>query len=124
MSDYLPWTYYAAREQLERRTRLRRTVNGIPDAGLTDVGRIAWAIAHASDPDAPPEVIRSRLKQLGRHRVHLSQAIVADDDSQLVIGVDERTRHVVERDLELAFCSNRFANGPERACSYCQAHPL
>ena len=43
------------------------------------------------------------LQQFLRHDVHLSEAVVAEDDPQILVRVDERARHVVERDMKLGF---------------------
>ena len=51
------------------------------------------------------------LQQLLRHLVHLFEAVVADDDPQIAIGVDERARHVVEHEMELADCIRRRVIG-------------
>ena len=51
----------------------------------------------------------SRLEQFRRHRIHLGEAVVADDDVQILVGVGERARHVVERDMELRFLARDVA---------------
>ncbi|MEJ2176054.1 MAG: hypothetical protein P8Y76_14435 [bacterium] len=45
----------------------------------------------------------ARLQQLRRKRVHLPEAIVAENESQLLDGVDERAGHVVEQDKQPVF---------------------
>ena len=42
----------------------------------------------------------ARLKQIPRRRVHFLEAVVAEDDVQIFVGIDERARHVVERDMQ------------------------
>ena len=42
------------------------------------------------------------LQQFPRHGIHFGEAIVADDDVELVVGVGEGARHVVERDVQFA----------------------
>src|SRR5262245_55325353 len=43
----------------------------------------------------------ARLKQLLWHPVHLLEAIIAGDDIEIFIGIDQRTGHIIERHLEL-----------------------
>jgi hypothetical protein len=45
----------------------------------------------------------TRLKQLARSLIHFFEAIIADDDVQVVIGVNKRAGHVVQSDMELGF---------------------
>ena len=51
-----------------------------------------------------------RLEQLRWNRVHSGKPVVADDDVQVVVGVNERAGHVVQSDLELRFlvCNSLF----------------
>ena len=51
-------------------------------------------------------------KQLGRDRIHLPEAVVAEDDVQILIGVDERAGHVVQRDVKLGFLARQFLLSP------------
>jgi hypothetical protein len=44
----------------------------------------------------------ARLKQFGGDWVHLPETVVAENDVQVLIGIDECARHVVERDLQVA----------------------
>jgi hypothetical protein len=41
------------------------------------------------------------LQQLAWHGVHLVEPVVAKDDVEIIIRIDQRARHVVEGDLEL-----------------------
>ena len=41
------------------------------------------------------------LQQLRRNAVHFLEALIAEDDVDVLVGVDERARHVIERDVEL-----------------------
>ena len=47
-------------------------------------------------------------KQLGRDRIHLPEAVVAEDDVQILVGVDERAGHVVQRHVKLGFLARQF----------------
>ena len=68
----------------------------------------AWQRVHRYCPHRSnrfrPESAGSQDKggqaELGWRLVHLPEAIVADDDVQVFVGVDERTRHVVQRKME------------------------
>jgi hypothetical protein len=43
----------------------------------------------------------ARAKQPFRDGIHLPEAIVTENDIQVVVGIDQRARHVVERDLQI-----------------------
>jgi hypothetical protein len=49
----------------------------------------------------------ARLKQFGGDWVHLPETVVAENDVQVLIGIDESARHVVERDLQVAVHDGR-----------------
>lgn len=51
------------------------------------------------------------LKQFSRDRIHFPEAIVAEDDIQVLVGVDERARHVVERYVKLGLLACQFLLG-------------
>ena len=46
-----------------------------------------------------PGIGAAGLKQLRRNRIHFLKTVVAEDNVQLVVGIDQRPRHVVERDM-------------------------
>jgi hypothetical protein len=48
------------------------------------------------------------LNQLARSLVHFFEAIITDDDVQVVIRVDNRARHFVQSDMELGFLLLQF----------------
>ena len=52
------------------------------------------------------------MKQLGRDRIHLLKAVVAEDDVHILIGIDERARHIVECDVKLGFLAGQLLFGP------------
>jgi hypothetical protein len=49
------------------------------------------------------------LKQFARHAIHLGEALVADDYIEVVVGVDERARHVLERHMHLRLLRGQIA---------------
>ena len=51
------------------------------------------------------------LQQLLGYPVHLLEAVVADDDVQIVVRVDQRARHVVERHMELGLLIRQILFG-------------
>jgi len=51
------------------------------------------------------------LQQLLRHLVHFSEAVVAQDEVQVLVGVDQSARHVVEGNLELPLYDSRLVIG-------------
>src|SRR5687767_8032998 len=53
----------------------------------------------------------ARLQQRLGDLIHLLETVVAEDDVQGVIGVDERARHVVERHLQVPVHDGRLVNG-------------
>ena len=47
-------------------------------------------------------------KQVGGDRIHLLEAVVAEDDVQILIGVDERAGHIVQCDVKLGFLARQL----------------
>ena len=112
------------------------TVNAIAPTVRCDVlealaGRIAQAL-HASRDQR----VRRRLRRNSRalqgnagtpdragpaaaargDRIHLLEAVVAEDDVQLLVGIDQRPRHVVERDLEVVVHDGNRSRPRLEAC--------
>ena len=80
--------------------RIAQALDALRDQGLD----VALAVVAVLGEEAQEGGIGpAGLQQLRRRRVHLAEAVVAEDDVQIVVGVDERARHVVERDMELGF---------------------
>ena len=52
-----------------------------------------------------------RIQQLSRYRVHFGEAVVADDDPKLFVGVGQGARHVVEGRVKLGLLSRQFFLG-------------
>ena len=56
----------------------------------------------------------ARLEQLGRYGIHLPELVIAEDDVQVLIGVNEGARHVVEGDMEQCFEASHLNIGHNR----------
>src|ERR1700752_2417071 len=56
----------------------------------------------------------ARSKQVSGYRIHRSEALVAEYDVQILVGIDECARHVVERDLQMAIDNSDSVHIMER----------
>jgi hypothetical protein len=52
------------------------------------------------------------LQQFARRRVHLGEAVVAEHDVEVVVGIGERAGHVVHGDVQLGFPARDVQLGP------------
>jgi hypothetical protein len=78
--------------------RVAQTVDALGDQGVD----VTFAVVAVFGEMAQKVGIGTAgLQQLLRHPVHLFEAIVADDDIEIFVRVDERAGHMIERYLEL-----------------------
>jgi hypothetical protein len=56
------------------------------------------------------------LQQLARYGVHLGKAVIAQDDVEIGVDVDQRTRHIVERDVKFSLVSRQTLLGLLQLC--------
>jgi hypothetical protein len=81
--------------------RVPQTINALGDQGVN----VTLAVVAVFGSIAQKlRIGTARLKQLLRHPVHLFKAIIADDDIEFFIRVDECAWHMIERHLELNIC--------------------
>ena len=100
-----------------RRAVLEALARGIAQA-LHALGNLGLHVAVAviavlGETSQEIQIGAPGLKQLVRHLVHLFETIVAEDDLQIVVSVDERPRHVVEGETELALHPGRLGTAPD-----------
>ena len=88
--------------------RIAQTFHALGDQGLDVTVAVVAVLGQMAQQGG---IGSAGLQQRRRDLVHLFEAIVADDDVEIGVRVDERARHVVEHEMELAVCIDRIVIG-------------